>query len=35
MLPKIVPVLIVIKYLSTFYPTDNNVVQDTGGIEAG
>jgi len=35
MLPEIVPVLIVIKYLSTFYPTDNNAEKDTGGIEAG
>ena len=28
-------VLIVLKYLSAFYPTDDNVVHNIGGIEAG
>jgi len=28
----IVPVLIVLKYLSAFYPKDDNVVQNTGGL---
>jgi len=31
----IVSVCIVSKYLPTFYPTNNNMVENTGGIKAG
>jgi len=32
---KVLPILLVSKYLSTLYPPDHNVMKNTGSVEPG